>query len=505
MKAKLVCLAIGVIISLRGLAVSGGGFVFLADSVAGDQGTQVFVPIRALDFDSIISIQGTVGFDSAGLTFLSVQSMGLPSMSNANFGTTYALNGRITFSWNENNLTPITVADSTVLFALLFQVTGQPGDQVPIPILGSPTLLEVVDWSYNTIPFAVRGGNVSINIPQVCEIPDSLAARNIMQTQAQLDWVSQNPGANYVVEWGPWGFAQGNGIGNATGVSIQGHNIAQVTNLSASSNYEFYVREDCDSLTGVNAGPFGFATLAAPLLHPTILIFGDSVQGNVGDTVSVAVRARQFTDMISAQGSVQWDPAVASFLGCAYYGLPNMGANNFGTTQIALGKLTFSWNDPTLMGVSIADSAALFALRMHLSGVPGSACSLGFPDLPTALELVDTSFTSVSDSTLAGQISIHNITVGMLEMGQEWLTIYPNPLWTTTARLRVQVGDGGGEIDGVVLYDFMGRKVAADLAWESKGNEIEMTMDAALRSGCYFLVLETSGGLRYAKLIVAAH
>jgi hypothetical protein len=83
----------------------------------------------------------------------------------------------LTFSWNEANLTPISVADSSEMFGVVFQLIGAPGESSPVSITGSPTLIEVVNWAYTPIPFATRAGFVSINVPTVCEIPDSLAAR----------------------------------------------------------------------------------------------------------------------------------------------------------------------------------------------------------------------------------------------------------------------------------------------------------------------------------------
>jgi hypothetical protein len=87
MKISLYGLIVGLLISMQGIAAPSGQFEFFADSLAGNQGSQVIVPIRASGFDSIISIQGTIAFDSSVLAFVGVQNMNLPSMSNANFGT----------------------------------------------------------------------------------------------------------------------------------------------------------------------------------------------------------------------------------------------------------------------------------------------------------------------------------------------------------------------------------------------------------------------------------
>ncbi len=502
MKVKFCCLLIGIFTSLSGFAASGGGFVFLADSTTGDQGTQVVVPIRALGFDSIISIQGTIGFDSSRLAFVGLQSMGLPSMTNGNFGTLYIAHGRLTFSWNESNLTPITVPDSTILFAVVLQIIGLPGDQVPIQILNVPTLLEVVDWSYTPIAFSARGGNVQINVPPVCEIPDSLRALNIAQTQATLSWVSANAGAAYWMEWGPWGYQPGNGLGSTTGTSVVGQNTVTVSTLAPSSTYEFYVREQCDSLNTVNAGPAGFATQAALPVHDTVILYGDSVQGAQNATVTASLHAIRFTDILSAQGSVTWDPAVATFASATSFGLPNFGLANFGTTQVAVGKITFSWNDPTLVGVSLADSATLFGLQFMLVGPPGSLCDVNLPDMPLVMELVDGSFVPVPDSAIPGRIRIlGGVGIASATM-QPTIDIYPNPIAFGSDQFHLRMQDANAEVEGLTLVNVWGQKLENAVAWSREGNEIVCTISPVVTAGLWFLRVQTDAGTYNKDLLI---
>lgn len=164
MKVQLLGLVFGMMISLSGFSASGGGFIFTVDSVSGDPGTQVSVAIRAMNFDSIISIQGTVGFDTSKLDFAGVANYSLPSMGPSNFGTTNVQNGQLTFSWNESNLTPISIPDSSILFEAVFLIIGQPGTDAFVQIQNVPTIIEVADWTFSPIPFTTEAGNVHINM-----------------------------------------------------------------------------------------------------------------------------------------------------------------------------------------------------------------------------------------------------------------------------------------------------------------------------------------------------
>jgi len=68
---------------------------------------------------------------------------------------------------------------------------------------------------------------------------------------------------------------------------------------------------------------------------------------------------------LSMQGTIQWDTAVLRFDSIAHYGPPSLSLQpaQFGLSQTGMGKLFFSWNDPTLQGVSLSDSSTLYTLR----------------------------------------------------------------------------------------------------------------------------------------------
>jgi hypothetical protein len=493
------CLLFGVIFSLRGHCAPGGTFVFTVDSVSGDVGTQVTVPVRAINFDSIISIQGTVAFDSSKLSFASVQGFGLPSMTNANFGTSYIANGKLTFSWNEQSLNPITVADSSILFEVTFDIIGSPGDQVPVLIVGSPTLIEVVDWTFTPIPFLTRSGNVSINIYPPCWFPDSLGANNITQTSAELQWFSYNPGATFLLEWGLWGFTPGNGIGTFTGTSIAFFNASTVTNLQPGTNYEFYVREECDSLNSVTAGPYGFAT---PGMPAAIIIFADSVTAMPSQTIAVPVRVKNFQTMQSMQGTVQWDSNIAAYDTLTLGSLPGYSLSNFGLTQTAQGIITFSWNDAGMFMPSISDSGILFTIHFQLMGSPGTSTAISFPDTPVQKEFVQWNLVVLGDTSINGFLQIQDTVVGIAQPHPAKLAIYPNPMSTATSRFRMETALNQGEVKSMELVQPNGQVLENAIHWTQSGSTLICTIKTPVAEGLWFLRLETAAGPQYGRLVI---
>lgn len=503
MKFRTIGLLIGFMISLSSLWAAGGGFVFLADSTQADSGLQVVLPIRAKGFDSIISFQGTIGFDTSGLQFVGVQGLNLPSLSTANFGTTYTSVGKLTFSWNEFNLQPISVPDSTILFEILFDVIGSQGTDAYVHIVNSPTLIEVVNWNFTPIPYSVNHGNVHIKEVFVCETPDSLQASLQGNNQAELSWNSRNGNASFLVEWGQVGFIPGNGIGSSSGISVQGRNSIIASGLPNGTSLVFYVSEYCDSLNSVLAGPFGFATLAAPT-PPKVVLFADSFIGISNQILNVGIKVNAFENIVSAQGSISWDPSVASFQSVGAFGLPNLSSSNFGTSLVAQGKLTFSWNDPSLLGLSLSDSSSLFEISLQLIGQPGANTLIAFSDQPTTIEFADTSFNTIADSTVNGFIHIQDTMLGLEDFQSgNLIYAYPNP--TQSSQLFLKIDREEMIIENLKLLNLAGIESKQPIYWLRDGNSVKIELSSAIPNGILLLEIETNLGRKYTTIIVDKH
>ena len=135
------------------------------DSVNATAGSVVIVPFRVFDFNAIIGFQGTFNFDTTYLSFSGIQSFAnLPSTFNSgNFFTQGALNGQITYLWTDLSLGGVGLADSSILFSLVFNLKGPIGVVTPISFVNAPTALEIVDTSFVSIPNVVyQPGKVKI-------------------------------------------------------------------------------------------------------------------------------------------------------------------------------------------------------------------------------------------------------------------------------------------------------------------------------------------------------
>jgi len=106
-----------------------------------------------------------------------------------------------------------------------------------------------------------------------------------------------------------------------------------------------------------------------------------------GALVRVPVKGRGVTQMTSAQFTLGWDPAVLRFVWISDYGLRGLDDENFGTRYTAEGKLAVAWDDPELLGVTVANSEPLFSVEFAVIGSAGTGTIVAVSDDPTPREV----------------------------------------------------------------------------------------------------------------------
>jgi len=94
-------------------------------------------------------------------------------------------------------------------------------------------------------------------IKPACLPPNTLNASAITTTSATLGWTAGGTETLWNLEWGIAGFTQGTGT-MVSGLTANSYNLS---GLTASTSYSFYVQADCGGTTSSWAGPFSFTTL----------------------------------------------------------------------------------------------------------------------------------------------------------------------------------------------------------------------------------------------------
>ncbi|HPF00405.1 MAG TPA: cohesin domain-containing protein, partial [Bacteroidales bacterium] len=416
------------------------------------QGTEVVIPVTVQNFSNLISMQGTVSFNPAVISFVNTENYGVSDLSPANFGTTNAATGHISFSWNDPDLSGVSLSDGDTIFCLRFLMIGSAGMSSVIEINDDITPIEVIDKFFAAKTVYTQSGAATVQAGQAVsglllsvDETEGLSGQSVqvpVTAQDFTDLLSAQGSIAFdpaiisftgISGYGLPGMNASNfGISSAgSGIITFSWNDATLAGVSLIDGAEIFVLnfniigsagqispvqltnnptqlEFADITYSVVTYSLsqGSVTVGTPFIPEDIFIFADSIEGAMGQYVQVPVRVSDFSNIISAQGSLSFNPAIAQFDQIVSFGLADMTNANFGTTQAASGLISFSWNDPDLSGESLADSAIIFTLQFHLVGTIGQQTPLSFVNSPTPFEFVQNDFTVLNYSSAPGNIKI---------------------------------------------------------------------------------------------------
>lgn len=158
----------------------------------------------------------------------------------------------------------------------------------------------------------------------------------------------------------------------------------------------------------------------------------DFTSGNVsasGQTIDVDVVVSDFTDIVSMQFSLNWDPTIFSYSSVENVTtvLPQFTEDtNFGTPPTAQavndGQLTVSWSLSSTNPASVPDGTRLFTLRLTSNGDLCDRTTVALSNTPRTTEVVDNDLTSIGFTATGGAIAIDDGSCGM--MGMDGIGLY---------------------------------------------------------------------------------
>ncbi|RMD71641.1 MAG: hypothetical protein D6818_07570, partial [Bacteroidetes bacterium] len=186
------------------------------------------------------------------------------------------------------------------------------------------------------------------------------------------------------------------------GTPNHGDNVA--FSVPAPGTYEVTIADgkSCEAVFTVDMSSCTGVTFALPIM---------GVQP--GDTVCLPLTVSNFTDILSAQFSLSYDPAVVQFLYADNFNpnMPWLSDANFNDTG---NGIAFSWNDLSLNGVTLPDGAVAFELCFEAVGMEGEASPVDFTDQPTPPEVTDFNGNVLNFNTQNGVIFISSTPVGLV-------------------------------------------------------------------------------------------
>ncbi len=124
--------------------------------------------------------------------------------------------------------------------------------------------------------------------------------------------------------------------------------------------------------------------------QPSLLF--ESASPEAGEQFCVEIGVKDFTDILSMDFSLNWDPNVIQFDGVQGFGLPNFDAANFDQTLTAEGKLSVSWLfaecSPSVTGFTILeDGTRIFELCFTALGAYGATTSISLSNDPMPINV----------------------------------------------------------------------------------------------------------------------
>lgn len=148
---------------------------------AGDQKSTcqatIDIPIRVSKFRGMLTMQGSIGWDTTYLRFDSIADFGPTALAlrPSNFGTEMTQEGFIFFSWDDPAIKGVSLPDASGLFTLRFSIKTRKNTSTVITVGGDPVELEFVDSTQKALKVGTRNGRMDLNfdVPAYNPFPDT--------------------------------------------------------------------------------------------------------------------------------------------------------------------------------------------------------------------------------------------------------------------------------------------------------------------------------------------
>lgn len=213
---------------------------------------------------------------------------------------------------------------------------------------------------------------------------------------------------------------------------------------------------------------------------------------NAGAVVDIDLKVSSFQDILGMQFSVNWDPSILSFVEVGNFGITDVTEGSFGLNSVADGKVGFLWIDNSTMGLTVDDDTVVFSMKFNAIGAGTSSTELSFGNMPTAIEVSDTTgvvnptMTSATITIVEPNAIIYNTAPDKIKVKE----CYPNAFVEKT-QLDFELAEGTQL--SLSLLDERGRLVHQQQAYYPAGkHQIILNKDLFPSSGVYYYELASS-------------
>jgi hypothetical protein len=233
----------------------------------------------------------------------------------------------------------------------------------------------------------------------------------------------------------------------------------------------------------------------------TVTFIMKNYSAQTGTQITIPVKVTGFTNIVSIQGTIQFDPTKLAYSSVQDFGFTEMNSSSFGYTQTGSGKLTFTWIEGSTTGISKPDSTTIFSIKFDVSPTNTGISLLSFVTTPTTIEVVDGNFNTIAYTLVGGSVNVYT-TVSIPEIQNSGFGLQqnePNPFSEQTRILFALPEDGEVSLE---IYDILGNKVSDYKEFMQAGNRNYNLNTSNLHSGTYFYKLSCGKYSDIRKMLV---
>ncbi len=136
-----------------------------------------------------------------------------------------------------------------------------------------------------------------------------------------------------------------------------------------------------------------------------LLLKVENAKVQAGQSFCLDVKAWGFKDLLAWQYSIAWDADVLAFSHVSNFNVPGLSTINFANPQSD--RLTTSWTDPTLVGVTLPRNTPLYSICFDAVGDAGDKTAVSVTDNPTPIEVIDVNFEPVGLWARRGRVKLN--------------------------------------------------------------------------------------------------
>ncbi len=114
--------------------------------------------VKVKGFEKIVSMQFSMKWDTTVVELIGVENYGLEGVRDDRFGL---FNDGLRFAWIDDNLSGVTVADSSTIFSIKFKALSV-DDIALIEITNTPAVIEVVNVNEDFLNVTTDNGTITV-------------------------------------------------------------------------------------------------------------------------------------------------------------------------------------------------------------------------------------------------------------------------------------------------------------------------------------------------------